>query len=54
MVQRYYEYTKHPGAAPRDYIAHETLLALEYAHTKRDRDGRRWASFTATSRRATS
>ncbi len=40
MVQRYYEYTKR-SMEPRFalYIAHETLLALEYAHTKRDRDG---------------
>jgi hypothetical protein len=40
MVQRYYEYTKR-SMEPRYayYIAHETLLALEYAHTKRDRDG---------------
>ncbi len=40
MVQRYYEYTKR-SMEPRfaTYIAHETLLALEYAHTKRDRDG---------------
>jgi serine/threonine-protein kinase len=40
MVQRYYEFTKR-SMEPRYayYIAHETLLALEYAHTKRDRDG---------------
>jgi serine/threonine-protein kinase len=40
MVQRYYEFTKR-SMEPRYayYIAHETLLALEYAHTKRDREG---------------
>jgi hypothetical protein len=40
VVQRYYEYTKR-SMEPRYayYVAHETLLALEYAHTKRDRDG---------------
>ena len=40
IVQRYYEYTKR-SMEPRYayYAAHETLLALEYAHTKRDRDG---------------
>jgi serine/threonine-protein kinase len=40
MVQRYYEYTKRSMETRFAlYIAHETLLALEYAHTKRDRDG---------------
>ena len=40
IVQRYYEFTKR-SMEPRYayYIAHETLLALEYAHTKRDREG---------------
>ena len=40
MVQRYYEFTKRSMETRfAIYIAHETLLALEYAHTKRDRDG---------------
>jgi hypothetical protein len=40
MVQRYYEYTKRSMETRFAlYIAHETLLALEYAHSKRDRDG---------------
>ena len=40
MVQRYYEFTKRSMETRFAlYIAHETLLALEYAHTKRDRDG---------------
>jgi hypothetical protein len=40
IVQRYYEYTKRSMETRfAVYIAHETLLALEYAHTKRDRDG---------------
>ena len=40
IVQRYYEFTKR-SMEPRYayYMAHETLLALEYAHTKRDREG---------------
>jgi len=39
-VQRYYEFTKRSMETRFAlYIAHETLLALEYAHTKRDRDG---------------
>jgi serine/threonine protein kinase len=40
IVQRYFEFTKR-SMEPRYvyYVAHETLLALEYAHTKRDREG---------------
>ncbi|HET6147070.1 MAG TPA: serine/threonine-protein kinase [Polyangia bacterium] len=40
IVQRYYEFTKR-SMEPRYayYMAHETLLALEYAHSKRDREG---------------
>jgi hypothetical protein len=40
VVHRYHEYT-HRSLEPRYayYVAHETLMALEYAHTKHDRDG---------------
>jgi hypothetical protein len=40
VIQRYYEHTRR-SMEPRFayFVAHETLLALEYAHGKRDRDG---------------
>ena len=41
LMARYYEHTQQT-LTPRlaYYIAHETLQALQYAHTKRDREGR--------------
>ncbi len=40
LIARYYEHSQRT-ITPRlaYYIAHETLQALQYAHTKRDRDG---------------
>jgi hypothetical protein len=40
VAQRYHEHTQRPLEARfAYYVAHETLLALQYAHTKRDREG---------------
>jgi hypothetical protein len=40
VIQRYFDHTQR-ALEPRYayYVAHETLLALEYAHTKRDKEG---------------